>query len=167
MAPATRSFPAGSRAIGQRLGFSGDRGDAVDLERARARSVRVTTTPDVVTEDVADLALGLMLATRGLVTRPVLDALGPTGVLINVARGSVVDEPALVAALADGRLGGAGLDVFAHEPEVPKALWDMDNVVLQPHRASATVETRRAMADLVLANLAAHFAGRELVTAVV
>jgi len=100
-------------------------------------------------------------ATRGLVSRPVLDALGPACVLINVARGSVVDEPALVAALADGRLGGAGLDVFAHEPNVPKALWDMDNVVLQPYQASATVETRRAMADLVLANLAAHFAGRE------
>ena len=203
--------------------------DAVDLERARARSVRVTTTPDVLTEDVADMALGLMLATsrricvgdrfvraggwlheplplaakvsgkrlgilglaqvgravarraegfgmqiaycdrdpvasvdyrfqpdleqlakdldflviaasggpatRGLVSRPVLDALGPAGVLINVARGSVVDEPALVAALAEGRLGGAGLDVFAHEPDVPKALWDMDNVVLQPHQA--------------------------------
>jgi lactate dehydrogenase-like 2-hydroxyacid dehydrogenase len=110
-------------------------------------------------------------ATRGLVSRPVLDALGPAGVLINVARGSVVDEPALVAALvaalADGRLGGAGLDVFAHEPDVPKALWDMDNVVLQPHHASATVETRRAMADLVLANLAAHFAGQEPVTPVV
>lgn len=96
-----------------------------------------------------------------------LDALGPTGVLINVARGSVVDEPALVAALAEGRLGGAGLDVFAHEPDVPKALWDMDNVVLQPHQASATVETRRAIADLVLANLAAHFAGKEPVTPVV
>ena len=106
-------------------------------------------------------------ATRGLVSRPVLDALGPTGVLINVARGSVVDERALVAALAEGRLGGAGLDVFAHEPDVPKALCDMDNVVLQPHRASATVETRRAMADLVLANLSAHFDGREPVTPVV
>jgi hydroxypyruvate reductase len=97
----------------------------------------------------------------------VLNALGPAGVLINVARGSVVDEPALVAALAEGRLGGAGLDVFAHEPEVPKPLWGMDNVVLQPHRGSATVETRRAMADLVIANLAAHFAGREPVTPVV
>jgi hydroxypyruvate reductase len=97
----------------------------------------------------------------------VLNELGPAGMLINVARGSVVDEHALVAALAEGRLGGAGLDVFAHEPDVPKALWDMDNVVLQPHRASATVETRRAMADLVLANLAAHFAGREPVTPVV
>ena len=105
--------------------------------------------------------------THNLVDRPVLDALGPAGILINVARGSVVDETALVAALAEGRLGGAGLDVFAHEPEVPKALWAMDNVVLQPHQASATVETRRAMADLVLANLAAHFAGREPVTPVV
>lgn len=235
--------------------------DAVDLERARARSVRVTTTPDVLTDDVADLALGLILATsrricvadrfvragrwphehlplsarvtgkrlgilglghvgravaqraegfgmsiaycdrhpiegvayrfqpdlaqlarasdflvvaasggqatRGIVNRPVLDALGPSGILINVARGSVVDEPALVAALVDGRLGGAGLDVFAHEPEVPPALWTLDNVVLQPHQASATLETRRAMADLVLANLAAHFAGREPVTPVV
>jgi lactate dehydrogenase-like 2-hydroxyacid dehydrogenase len=105
--------------------------------------------------------------TRGIVNRPVLDALGPSGTLINVARGSVVDERELVAALAEGRLGGAGLDVFAHEPDVPPALWAMDNVVLQPHQASATVETRHAMAELVLANLAAHFAGREPLTPVV
>ena len=235
--------------------------DAVDLERARARSVRVTTTPDVLTDDVADMAWALLLATarricvadsfvragrwpsggpplptkvsgkrlgilglgkvgqaiarraegfdmaiaysnldtvtgvryefyaslvdlarasdflmiavaggqatRGIVDRRVLDALGPAGILINVARGSVVDEPALVAALAERRLGGAGLDVFVHEPEVPQALWTMENVVLQPHQASATVETRQAMADLVLANLAAHFAGQKLLTAVV
>jgi lactate dehydrogenase-like 2-hydroxyacid dehydrogenase len=106
-------------------------------------------------------------ATRCIVNLPVLDVLGPAGILINVARGSIVDEAALVAALAEGRLGGAGLDVFAHEPAVPEALWTMDNVVLQPHQASATVETRRAMADLVLANLAAHFAGRKPVTPVV
>jgi lactate dehydrogenase-like 2-hydroxyacid dehydrogenase len=93
--------------------------------------------------------------------------LGPKGILVNVARGGIVDEEALVAALAEGRLGGAGLDAFAHEPEVPEALWRLDDVVLQPHQASATVETRRAMADLVLANLAAHFAGRELPSAVV
>jgi lactate dehydrogenase-like 2-hydroxyacid dehydrogenase len=97
----------------------------------------------------------------------VLDALGPAGILINVGRGSVVDEPALIAVLGEGRLGGAGLDVFAHEPDVPKVLWNMDNVVLQPHRVSATVETRRAMADLVLANLVAHFTGRQPVTPVV
>ena len=91
-----------------------------------------------------------------------MDALGPEGILINVSRGSVVDEPALVAALQEGRLGGAGLDVFADEPNVPAALFAMDNVVLQPHQGSATVETRRAMGDLMLANLAAHFAGRTL-----
>jgi hydroxypyruvate reductase len=263
-------------ATGGRLGASGDiidglpkleiiaingvGTDAVDLERCRARGIRVTTTPDVLTEDVADLALGLMIAvsrricaadrfvragrwptghmglsasvhgkrlgifglghigravarraeafgmpiayterhqaadnayrfvpelvalaedsdflvlaasataeTRNIVNRAVMDALGPSGVLINVSRGSVVDEDALVAALSEKRLGGAGLDVFAHEPNAPEALWSMDNVVLMPHQASATIETRRAMADLVLGNLAAHFAGREPLTPV-
>lgn len=100
----------------------------------------------------------------GLVDAAVLDALGPEGVLINIARGSVVDEAALVAALAEGRLGGAGLDVFAHEPHVPEALLAMENVVLAPHQGSATVETRRAMADLVLANVDAFFAGEPLKT---
>ena len=103
-------------------------------------------------------------ATDKLIDRPVLDALGPEGILINVARGSVVDEPELVAALQDGRLGGAGLDVFADEPHVPEALLSMENVVLQPHQGSATVETRKAMGDLMLANLEAHFAGRPLPT---
>lgn len=102
--------------------------------------------------------------TQGLINRPVLDALGPEGILINVARGSVVDEPALVAALQEGRLGGAGLDVFVDEPNVPEALFAMDNVVLQPHQGSATVETRRAMGDMMLANLAALFEGRPLVS---
>ena len=101
-------------------------------------------------------------ATEKLIDRRVMDALGPEGILINVARGSVVDEPALVEALQDGRLGGAGLDVFADEPNVPEALFKMENVVLQPHQGSATVETRRAMGDLMLANLAAHFAGQPL-----
>lgn len=100
--------------------------------------------------------------TQDMIDRRILDALGPEGILINMARGSVVDEPALVAALQDGRLGGAGLDVFANEPDVPEALLRMDNVVLQPHLGSATVETRRAMDDLVLDNLAAHFEGRPL-----
>ena len=101
-------------------------------------------------------------ATERLIDRHVIDALGPAGTLVNVARGSVVDEPELVAALEEGRLGGAGLDVFAEEPKVPEALLAMDNVVLQPHLGSATVETRRAMGDLMLANLAAHFEGRPL-----
>ena len=106
-------------------------------------------------------------ATRNIVNREVLDALGPAGTLINVARGSVVDEPALVAALTESRLGAAALDVFAHEPNVPAALLDMPNVVLQPHVASATVETRQAMGDLVIKNLALHFAGQPVATPVV
>jgi lactate dehydrogenase-like 2-hydroxyacid dehydrogenase len=236
--------------------------DKVDLEHARARRLRVTNTPDVLTDDVADMALGLMLATlrrlcvgdrfvregrwarketmplatrlsgkrlgilglgrigraiarraaafdmtiaytgrrpyddvpyrfepslealaagsdvlvvavaggpdtQGIVDRTVLDALGSAGVLVNVARGTVVDEPALVEALRQGRLGGAGLDVFADEPNVPEALLGLEQVVLQPHQASATHETREAMGRLVLDNLAAHFAGRPLPTAVV
>jgi lactate dehydrogenase-like 2-hydroxyacid dehydrogenase len=104
--------------------------------------------------------------TRRLIDRAVMDALGPEGVLINVARGSVVDEAALVAALREGRLGGAALDVFEDEPRVPEALFSMDNVVLQPHQGSATVETRRAMGDLVVQNLEAHFAGRPALTPV-
>ena len=96
----------------------------------------------------------------------VLNALAAEGVLINVARGSVVDEVALVAALVDGRLGGAGLDVFFNEPNVPSELWTMEQVVLQPHRASATLETRADMGDLLVANLAAHFAGQALPAAV-
>jgi lactate dehydrogenase-like 2-hydroxyacid dehydrogenase len=105
--------------------------------------------------------------TRHLVDRDVLDALGSRGVLINVSRGSVVDEEALVAALSEGRLGAAGLDVYADEPRVPQALKNMtDKVVLQPHQASATHETRLAMGRLVLQNLLAGVAGRPLVTPV-
>jgi hydroxypyruvate reductase len=228
--------------------------DAVDLNEARRRGVLVTTTPDVLTDDVADMALSLLLASlrricegdrfvragrwpsaglplarrvtgkrlgilglgrvgraiarraeafsmpisytdlravenvsyrfvpdlielardvdalviaasggagsQKLVDAAVLNALGPEGLLINVARGSVVDEEVLVSALAEGRLGGAGLDVFADEPRVPEALWTMEQVVLQPHRASATLETRADMGDVLVANLMAHFAGR-------
>jgi lactate dehydrogenase-like 2-hydroxyacid dehydrogenase len=235
--------------------------DAVDLDHARVRGIRVTTTPDVLTADVADMAMALMLAasrgiaagdryvraglwgreplplarkvsgkrlgilglgrigravaqraagfgmeiaycdmaeipgvpwrreaslaalahwadvlivaasggpqSRNLVDAEVLDALGPEGLLVNVARGAIVDEAALVRALEQGRLGAAGLDVFAGEPHVPEALLRMENVVLQPHRASATIETRLAMGDLVLANLEAHFAGRPLPTPVI
>ncbi len=216
--------------------------DAVDVEAAKARGIAVTNTPDVLTEDVADLAMGLLVATvrripqgdrfvregrwpagalpltdtmqgktlgilglgrigraiarraeafnlriayqgprrkadvpwphfadpvalareadflvaacpggastRGLVSRAVIDALGPRGVFVNIARGSVADQPALVAALGEGRLGAAGLDVFADEPRVPQALLGLANVVLQPHVGSATHPTRRAMGRL-------------------
>ena len=235
--------------------------DRIDLACAKARGIHVTNTPDVVTEDTADIALGLMLAierrlaagdrfvrrgdwlkgelrfgralrrrklgiiglgrigsaiatraaafgmaiayqgprrkpdvpyvyfadpvaladwseilavacpggerTHHLVNRVVIDALGPEGTLINIARGSVVDEAALVEALQSGRLGGAGLDVYANEPRVPEALFTMDNVVLSPHIGSATHDTRKAMGDLTVDNLLAHFAGRPLLTPVV
>lgn len=226
--------------------------DRIDLEQARARGIRITNTPDVLTDDVADLAIALLLnvkrrlpevenhvragrwpdgapalarrasglrygivgmgrigraiarrlagfggtiaytgprrkdvphdyheelvalahasdvlfiaapaspATRHLVDRAVIDALGREGVLVNIARGAVVDEDALIEALADGRLGGAGLDVFRDEPHVPETLRHLPNVALAPHVGSATHETRRAMGRRMLENLAAHFAG--------
>jgi lactate dehydrogenase-like 2-hydroxyacid dehydrogenase len=243
------------------IGVFGVGVDAVDLAAARAKGVRVTNTPDVLTEGVAELGIALLLAvarripyndrfvragrwpkegdpalasslagrrlgivglgrigrrvaqlaeafgmeiryggprrkddvpwryyddlaalardvdvlvltskggaeTAGLIGREVIEALGPEGWLINIARGSVVDEPALVEALVGGRLGAAGLDVFASEPQVPEALLGLDNVVLQPHQGSASEETRAAMGRLVLDNLEAHFAGRPLLTPV-
>jgi lactate dehydrogenase-like 2-hydroxyacid dehydrogenase len=104
--------------------------------------------------------------TKGLIGAEVIAALGPQGILVNVSRGSVVDEPALVEALVSGRLGGAGLDVFADEPNVPEALLGLDNVVLAPHVGSGTNETRGAMADLVVNNLRAHLSGEKLLTPV-
>ena len=105
-------------------------------------------------------------STRGIVSRRVLEALGPEGALVNVARGSLVDEPAMVELLASGRLGGAALDVFADEPHVPKALLGLPNVVLSPHQGSATRKTRAGMGELVVRNLAAHFARDPLLTPV-
>ena len=105
-------------------------------------------------------------ATRGLVDAAVLEALGPSGFLINTARGSIVDQPALVRALCDGRIAGAALDVFDGEPEVPAELLALENVILTPHIASSTHETRRAMADLVYDNLRAHFDGKPVLTPV-
>ena len=105
-------------------------------------------------------------ATRKLIDAEVLTALGPQGYLINVARGSVVDETALIAALQNGTIAGAGLDVFENEPNVPDALCALDNVVLTPHIGSATWQTRRAMADLSFGNLQAYFAGQPLLSPV-
>jgi len=103
-------------------------------------------------------------ATQHLVNEEVINALGPEGFLINVARGSVVDEEALVSALKDKRLGGAGLDVFAKEPQVPSDLMALDNVVLVPHIGSATVETRAAMAQRVFDNLDSFFKNGKLIS---
>ena len=104
--------------------------------------------------------------TRHLVSAAVIEALGPKGTLINVARGSVVDEAALIAALRDGRLGYAALDVFDSAPNPSPDLLKLPNVIVQPHHGSATVETRTAIGQLMIDNLAAHFAGRPLLTPV-
>ncbi len=104
--------------------------------------------------------------TLGVVSRRVLEALGPKGRLVNVARGNLVDEVALVDLLVSGQLGGAALDVYVDEPRVPEALFGLKNVVLQPHQGSATHVTRRAMGDLVVKNIAAFFAGAPLLSPV-
>lgn len=100
--------------------------------------------------DILVVAVAGGASTSHLVDTKVLDALGPQGVIVNVARGTVIDEEEMVARLQDGRLGGAALDVFTHEPQVPVALLELDNVVLQPHLGSATLQTRRAMGDCVV-----------------
>ncbi len=216
--------------------------DAVDLDCARARGIVVSNTPGVLTDDVADLAVTLLLAAArrlpaldryvragawerggapapsrsvrgkvagifgfGRIGRAVahrLAAFGmelryyqpsvaadttvarsasllalaadsdyllvcaPGGALVNIARGSLVDQEALIAALRDGGLGAAALDVFADEPRVPASLSALDNTVLTPHVGSLTVETRQAMGQLVIDNLSAHFAGKPLPTPV-
>jgi len=105
-------------------------------------------------------------ATEKAVNADILGALGPQGVLISVGRGSTIDEPALIAALTDCTIAAAGLDVFAHEPNVPQALMDLPNACLLPHVASASVSTRNGMADLVVDNLDAWLAGRPALTPV-
>ncbi len=105
--------------------------------------------------------------TRGLISASVIDALGPHGTLINIARGSVVDEPAMIERLRDGRLGFAALDVFQNAPRIAPDLLKLPNVLLQPHHGSATVETRTAIGQLMIDNLTAHFAGRKLPTPVI
>ena len=106
-------------------------------------------------------------STARLIDAEVFGALGPQGYFVNVARGSVVDEPAMLDALMNNRIAGAGLDVFWNEPNIDGRFLSLPNVVLQPHHASGTVETRKAMGQLVRDNLAAHFAGQKLLTQVV
>ncbi len=236
--------------------------DAVDLAACRERGIRVSNTPDVLTADVADLGVAMMLAqsrgvvgaeawvrsgdwaekglyplrrrvwgrkagvlglgrigfevarrlagfdldiaysdvsakdyapdwtfipdpvdlarhadflfvtlaasaeTRHIVGKEVIEAVGPEGMIINISRASNIDEDALIAALKDGRLGSAALDVFEGEPALDKRFLDLDNLLLQPHHASGTIETRKAMGKLVRDNLTAFFAGQDLPTPV-
>jgi lactate dehydrogenase-like 2-hydroxyacid dehydrogenase len=177
-------LPLGESAGGKRLGIVGlgrigkavaRRAAAMEMEIAYTGRRKLDDVPYRYEPDLTALArdsdflaviVPLTEATRGMIDGAVLEALGPGGILINVARGAVVDEAAMVAALESGKLGGAGLDVFADEPNVPDALLGMENVVLAPHVGSATLETRRAMSQLTLDNLDAHFAGRPLLTPV-
>ena len=123
------------------------------LEMAREADVLLVITPGGA-------------ATRNLINAEVLDALGPEGILINMARGSVVDEEALIKALQTKKILSAGLDVFVNEPKVPQELIDMENVVLLPHVGSASIATRRAMDQLVADNIIAWFAGKGPLTPV-
>lgn len=172
----TTAFPLSTSVTGKRLGIVGlgrigraiaKRCAGFDMEIRYHNRRPVVDVPygyEASLEELARWADFLVVAaaggheSRNLVSAAVLNALGPRGFLVNIARGSVVDETALVAALAEGRLGGAGLDVYADEPNVPPALLTLDNTVLLPHMSSATHETRKAMADLALANLDAFFA---------
>ncbi|WP_405406407.1 2-hydroxyacid dehydrogenase [Paracoccus sp. Ld10] len=112
--------------------------------------------------DVAVVAVPGGASTRGLIGAAELDALGPDGVLVNIARGDVVDEDALIDALVQGRIAGAGLDVYAREPHVPQALLDAPNATLLPHLGTATDDTRTRMGLRALANLQAHVDGAAL-----
>ncbi|HVO88856.1 MAG TPA: 2-hydroxyacid dehydrogenase [Casimicrobiaceae bacterium] len=146
------------RAMGMEVSYTG----------RRSQNVPYTFAPDLISlaqhSDYLVVACPGGAATRNLVNADVLRALGKKGTLINIARGSIVDETALVGALASGVIKGAGLDVFANEPHIPSELLAMDNVVLLPHVGSATRETRQAMGDLCKANLDAWFAGKPLPT---
>ena len=105
--------------------------------------------------------------TEKIVSREVLEALGPEGYIVNMARGTLIDEAAMLELLTTKQLGGAALDVFEKEPQVPEGFFSLDNVVLSPHQGSATQQTRNKMGDLVVANIEAHFAGEPLLSAVV
>jgi lactate dehydrogenase-like 2-hydroxyacid dehydrogenase len=176
-------FPLGRKVTGRRFGILGlgHIGGAIAARLAAFGPVAYTSRtakpapydfhPDAIAlaraSDVLVVASAANAATRHLVDARVLEALGPDGWLVNISRGSVVDEAALIAALDDGRIAGAALDVFEDEPNVPDALRASAKVVLTPHVASGTAETRAAMAALVLANLDAVLAGEEPPTPVV
>jgi lactate dehydrogenase-like 2-hydroxyacid dehydrogenase len=178
------AFPYGRDVSGLRVGILGlgRIGSAIatrllgfDCAIAYHNRHRIEGSPFRYAESPVQLAESvdvLVIATTGdrhthkLVDRAVLEALGPEGYLINIARGSVVDQDALVELLAAGELAGAGLDVFTEEPQVPAELFDLDSVVLLPHIGSATARTRRAMALLAIRNLESYLDTGKLVTPV-
>ncbi|WP_349295012.1 2-hydroxyacid dehydrogenase (plasmid) [Thioclava sp. 'Guangxiensis'] len=175
-------FPLATRISGQRLGIVGlgqigqavaRRAAAFDMEIRYTGRMEKIGQPWAYEDSLVELAAWadmLVLtvsggaSTEGMVSAEVLEALGPRGYLINVARGSVVDEAALLGALAGGGIAGAALDVFADEPHVPEAFLALENVVLLPHIGSGTKETRRDMEALVLRNLQSYFRTGAVVT---
>jgi len=177
-------IPLGRSVGGKTMGVIGlggigraiaDRGAAFRMRVIYTGPRRKADAPYEYVGDVAELARQsdyLMVACKGgpdthhLVSADVIDALGPNGTLINVARGSVVDEAALIEALAEGRLGHAALDVFENEPTPSPDLLKLPRVIVQPHHGSATLETRTAIGQLMIDNLSAHFAGQPLLTPV-
>jgi hydroxypyruvate reductase len=180
--PSGGEYPLAFKASGKRVGILGmgrigreigKRAEAMNNKvayhtRNPVKDVTWQHYPDLVelakNSDFLIIIIPATPQTNKIVSKAVIEALGPDGILVNVARGAVVDEDALVEALVGGKLGGAGLDVFVNEPQVPEVLFGMDNVVLQPHVGSATFETRRAMSQLVVDNLDAYFAGKPLLT---
>jgi len=180
-----RSMPLFTELTGKTVGILGlgRIGKEIAL-RAQAMKMRVVyhgrrrqpAEPHVFYENLVEMARDsdwlVVIAPGGkgterIVSRDVLEALGPEGMLVNVARGTLIDEPAMLDLLRNGGLGGAALDVFENEPDVPEGFLALDNVVLSPHQGSATVQTRDAMGALLVANLEAHFAGEPLISAVV
>jgi hydroxypyruvate reductase len=178
------AFPLTSRVWGKRLGILGC-GQIGEAIARRAQGFRMAIgyhnrrRRDDLSFDYFDSPVSLaqwadvlmVVVTGGpqtvkLVDQAVLQALGPQGYLINVARGSVIDEPALIQALQTKAIAGAGLDVFIEEPKVPPAFMELDNAVLLPHVGSGTHETRRAMEDLVFDNVEAFFRNGRLLTPV-
>jgi hydroxypyruvate reductase len=180
--PGLAGFPLGRKVSGARLGIVGlgrigqtiaRRSAAFDMQiryHSRRPVEGVTWAHEPSLLELARWCDFLIVITAGgagtkhLIDAAVLDALGPLGFIVNVARGSVIDEAALVRALLDKRIAGAGLDVFEDEPKVPSELFALDNVVLLPHIASATQETRQAMADRVFDNLSGFFRDGTLVS---
>ncbi len=153
-----KAIAARVTAMGMKVAYTGRKPQEVPYEFVRELSSLAAAV------DFLVVACPGGEATRNIVSAEVLAALGKKGTLINIARGSIVDEPALVAALKAGVIKAAGLDVFVDEPHIPPEMMSMDNVVLLPHVGSATRETRQAMGDLCKANLDAYFAGKGVLT---
>lgn len=156
--------------VAKRLrGFDMDIAYSDVSEKSYAEGMTYTADPVALAahSDFLFVTLAASAATRHIVSKDVIEALGPEGMLINISRASNIDETALLDALENGKLGSAALDVFEGEPKLDPRFLKLDNVLLQPHHASGTIETRKAMGKLVRDNLAAHFAGQPLPTPVI